>query len=133
MKHTSKGRIYASWAAQIIAAAILAMAMVPKFTGAADAIETFTTLGAEPWGRYFVGALELIAVVLLVVPWLHRHALGALAAAGLMSGALASHVWKLGFAGDAATMAAMATVVLLSSLTVLALRRDELPVFAKAQ
>ncbi len=46
----SKNQTYLSWGAQIIAAAILAMAMVPKFTSAPEAIDTFTTLGVEPWG-----------------------------------------------------------------------------------
>ncbi len=46
----SKNQKYISWGAQIVAAAILAMAMVPKFTSAPEAIDTFTTLGVEPWG-----------------------------------------------------------------------------------
>ena len=122
----SKNQKYMSWGAQIIAAAILAMAMVPKFIGAPEAIDTFTTLGVEPWGRYVVAIGELLAVLLLVAP-LRQHALGALVAVGLMVGALGSHAWKLGFSGDAASMVGMAVVVLLASLVVLYLRRQELP------
>ena len=115
-----------SWAGQIIAAAILAMAMVPKFMGAQESIDLFTTLGAEPWGRYIVGIVELVAIVLLLVSQLQKHAVGALIGAGLMVGALGSHAWRLGFSGDAGTIAGMAVVVLAASLVVLYLRRDEL-------
>ena len=38
----TKTQTYSSWAAQIVAAAILAMAMFPKFTGDPQAITTFT-------------------------------------------------------------------------------------------
>ncbi len=43
-----------SWAGQIVAAAVLAMAMVPKFMGAQESIDVFTTLGVEPWGRHLL-------------------------------------------------------------------------------
>ena len=122
----SKKETLISWAGQIVAAAILAMAMVPKFMSAQESIDVFTTLGVEPWGRYLVGIVELVAIVLLVVPQLKVHALGGLVAAGLMVGALASHAWRLGFSGDAGTVAGMAAVVLVASLVVLYLRRDEL-------
>ena len=124
----SKTESYISWAAQIVAAAILAIAMFPKFAGVPEAINTFTVLGVEPWGRYLTALVELTAVVLLLVPQLRQHAVGALAAAVLMIGALGSHAWKLGFSGDAASLAVMATVVLISSLVVLYIRRDELPI-----
>ena len=123
----SKTQTYVSWGAQIVAAVILALALAPKFTGAQEAIDTFTTLGAEPWGRYVTGLVELVAVVLLLVPQLRLHALGALLAAALMVGALFSHASKLGFSGDAASTAGMAVVVLIASLVVLYLRRQEIP------
>ncbi len=123
----SKTQTYVSWGAQIVAAGILAVAMDPKFPGAQEAIDTFTTLGVEPWGRYVTAIVELVAVVLLVAP-LRQHALGALVAVGLMVGALGGHAWKLGFSGDAAAMAGMAVVVLIAGLVVLYLRRQELPI-----
>ncbi len=123
----SKNQTYVSWGAQVIAAAILAMVTVPKFISAPEAIDTFTTLGVEPWGRYFVAVWELLAVVFLVAP-LRQYAVGALLAVGLMVGALSSHAWKLGFSGDAAAMAGMAVVVLIAGLVVLYLRRQELPI-----
>ena len=123
----SKTQTYVSWGAQIVAAGILAMVMVPKFTGAQEAIDTFTTLGVEPWGRYVTASVEVVAVVLLLVPQLGLHAIGALVATALMVGALFSHASKLGFSGDAGSMAGMAIVVLIASLIVLYLRRQELP------
>lgn len=122
----SKANVYLSWAAQIAAAAILAIALVPKLLSDPQAIQTFTTLGVEPWGRYLTAILELVAVVLLVVPQLGRHAVGGLAAVVIMVGALGSHVWRLGFSGEMATMAGMATVVLIAGLVVLYARREEL-------
>ncbi len=123
----SKTQTYVSWGAQIVAAGILAMVMVPKFAGAQEAIDTFTTLGVEPWGRYVTAIVEVVAVVLLLVPQLGLHAIGALVATALMVGALFSHASKLGFSGDAGSMAGMAIVVLIASLIVLYLRRQELP------
>ena len=122
----SRTETFIRWAGQIVAAAILAMAMVPKFMSAQESIDLFTTLGVEPWGRYLVGIIELVAILLLLVPPLKKHALGALLATGLMVGALASHVWRLGFSGDAGTVAAMAVVVLIASLAVLYIRSDEI-------
>jgi hypothetical protein len=122
----SRKETFISWAGQIVAAAILAMAMVPKFMSAQESIDLFTTLGVEPWGRYMVGLIELVAVLLLLVPQLRMHVVGGLVAAGLMAGALASHAWRLGFSGDMGTAAGMAVVVLLASLVVLYLRREEL-------
>lgn len=124
----SKKETLISWAGQIVAAAILLMAMVPKFMSAQESIDLFTTLGVEPWGRYLVGIFELVAIVLLLVPQLRLHAFGGLLAAGLMVGALASHAWRLGFSGDAGGIAAMAVLVLIGSLVVLYLRRGELPI-----
>ena len=123
----TKTQTYVSWGAQIVAAGILAMALVPKLTAAQEAIDTFTTLGAEPWGRYVTAIVELVAVVLLLVPQLRLHAIGAVVATALMVGALLSHASKLGFSGDAASTAGMAVVVLIASLVVLYLRRQELP------
>jgi len=124
MKNMNLPKALLDWGPQIVAAAILAMAMVPKLMGAPEAIDTFTKLGIEPWGRYLLGLLELGTAVLLLMP--SKRVLGALAASTLMVGALGSHATVLGFSGDAGAMAAMAVVVLLSSLTVLSLHRDEL-------
>ena len=40
-----------SWILQIVVAVILLQTLFFKFTGAAESVYIFKTLGAEPWGR----------------------------------------------------------------------------------
>ncbi len=65
-----------------------------KFTGAPESIELFTLIGMEPWGRYGVGAMELIASILLLVP--KTKVIGAGLGVGLMSGAVFFHLTTIG-------------------------------------
>ncbi len=58
----------ASWILQIIVAVILFQTLFFKFTGAEESKYIFSTLGLEPWGRIGSGAVELIAVILLLIP-----------------------------------------------------------------
>ena len=51
-------------------------------------------VGLEPWGRYASGVAELFAAILLLFP--RTTATGALLAAGVMIGAIGSHLTKLG-------------------------------------
>lgn len=120
---------YVLWAAQIVAAVLMGQTLFFKFTADPGAVQLFTTLGVEPWGRYGTGILELIAVVLLLVPapYLGKHAWGAALGAALMVGALLSHVTKLGFDGTYGQLAIMAVVVLVCCLYVIWEKRSELP------
>ena len=117
-----------SWIAQITAAVILGQSLFFKLTGAPEAVQLFTALGVEPWGRLTVGAVELVTVVLLLVP--RTSAFGAIVALGLMIGAIGSHLTVLGIdlQGDGGALFAMAWIVLAASLTVAILRRREIPV-----
>lgn len=117
-----------AWIAQIIAAVILGQSLFFKFIGAPEAVQLFTALGVEPWGRLTVGTVELVTVVLLLVP--RTAALGAIVALGLMVGAIGSHLTVLGvnLQGDGGALFAMALMVLAASVTVGFLRRRELPV-----
>ena len=54
----------------------------------------FTTLGLEPAGRIGSGVAELVAVVLLLIA--RTAVLGALLALGVITGAIGSHLTKLG-------------------------------------
>src|ERR1041384_5065540 len=83
-----------SWALQIIVAAILFQTLFFKFTGAEESKYIFSTLGAEPWGRYGSGVIELITVALLLIPRTVPY--GALLALGTACGAIMSHLAKLG-------------------------------------
>jgi hypothetical protein len=116
-----------SWTFQVIAAAILAQTLFFKFSGAAESKYIFTTLGVEPWGRIGTGLLELVAVLFLLTPRLA--VFGAGLASGLMSGALLSHLTKLGIVvqDDGGLLFGLAVTVLGSSAIVLWLRRREIP------
>jgi len=116
-----------SWTFQVIAAAILAQTLFFKFSGAAESKYIFTTLGVEPWGRIGTGLLELVAVTLLLTPRLA--VFGAGLASGLMSGAIFSHLTKLGIVvqDDGGLLFGLAVTVLGSSAVVLWLRRREIP------
>jgi putative oxidoreductase len=119
--------IYASWAARVIAAIILGQTLFFKFTGAAESVYIFETVGQEPWGRYGSGLVELIACVLLFVPGLVP--VGAGLALGTMSGAIFFHLTKLGIVvmDDGGTLFALALVTWVCSAFVLYRHRRELP------
>jgi putative oxidoreductase len=124
---TKRANIIA-WAGQIIVAVILAQSLFFKFIGAPEAINMFTALGVEPWGRLALGVFELVTVLLLLTPrWA---ATGALLAIGLMIGAIGSHLLVLGISvqGDGGTLFAMAWVVLIVAAVVAWIRRRSIPV-----
>jgi len=132
MTHASRTRAAASWALQIVAAAILFQTLFFKFTGAEESVYIFTTLGMEPWGRIGSGVAELIACVLLLAP---RGAVyGAILSLGVISGAIASHLTTLGIVvmGDGGLLFGLAVVVFLCSAGVLALRRAQIPLLGPA-
>ena len=118
-----------SWILQIIVAVILLQTLFFKFSGAAESIYIFSTLGAEPWGRIGSGVIELIASILLFVP--RTVSLGALLALGTISGALLAHLTQLGIkltaVGDNGELFVLAMVVFFSSATVLLLHRRAIP------
>ncbi len=82
------------WVLRLIAAYILLQTLQFKFTAAPESVYIFTTVGMEPWGRIGTGIAELIASVLILIP--RTTALGALMAAGTMSGAIFFHLTTLG-------------------------------------
>lgn len=115
------------WALRILAAAILLQTLFFKFTGAEESVYIFTTLGAEPWGRYASGVVELIASVLLLVPrtaWI-----GASLAIGVMAGAILSHLFRLGIEvqNDGGLLFALAVLVFAACAVSLVLHRREIP------
>lgn len=117
----------ASWTARGIAAAILLQTLFFKFTGAAESIHIFETVGLEPWGRYGSGVAELIAAILLLVP--ATPALGAALSLGVISGAIFFHFTKLGIVveNDGGLLFMLAVVVFVCSAFVLVTHRRELP------
>jgi hypothetical protein len=120
--------IAASWALQLIVAAILLQTLFFKFTGAAESVYIFSTLGAEPWGRIGSGVMELIAALLLLYP--ATITIGALLALGVITGAIVSHLTVLGIEvqGDGGLLFFLALAVFVSSVAILILRRSDIPV-----
>lgn len=107
---------------------ILAQTLFFKFSGAEESKYIFTTLGAEPWGRVATGCAELVAVILLLMP--RTVTLGALLSLGLMTGAIGSHLAKLGIVvqNDGGLLFGLALTVLSCSAVILVLRRRQIPV-----
>jgi hypothetical protein len=103
-----------------------------KFTGHPGSVELFTTLtdwlgfaGHEKFMRIGVGSMELIASILLFVP--ATQVVGAALALAIMSGAIFFHlVSPLGVDpyGDGGVLFKQACAVWLSSLVILAIRRQ---------
>src|SRR5579871_1465525 len=92
----SRTWVIASWTLRGIAAVILLQTLFFKFTGAKESVYIFSTLGLEPWGRIGSGIVELIASILLLTP--RTVAFGAILSLGVISGAIVSHLTKLGIA-----------------------------------
>ncbi|MDQ2179432.1 DoxX family membrane protein [Marinifilum sp. D714] len=76
---------------RIVTAIILIQTLHFKFSGHPQAIHIFSTIGMEPWGRYGVGAIELIAGILFFLPSYWKFA--SLITAGLMIGAVGFHLF----------------------------------------
>lgn len=115
------------WICRLGIAVILLQTLFFKFTGSAESVYIFRTVGMEPWGRFASGMVELLASILLFVPrwtWL-----GALLAFGVTFGAIGAHLTLLGIEvmGDRGLLFGLAIVVVVLSLIVLYLYRRQLP------
>ncbi|HEY7190018.1 MAG TPA: hypothetical protein VH436_25870 [Vicinamibacterales bacterium] len=117
-----------SWLLQLVIAVILLQTLFFKFTGAAESVYIFSTLGAEPWGRIGSGIVELIAAILLLVP--ATVTVGAGIALVVIVGAIMSHLTILGIEvqGDGGLLFVLALTVFVGSAVILLLRRHEIPV-----
>lgn len=120
-----KIKMVCSWLLRITAAIILLQTLYFKFTAQPESVELFTKLGVEPWGRIGTGVIELIAGVLLLIPT--TVFTGALLAAGLMGGAILSHLTVIGIQsqGDGGQLFMLAIVVLACSIIVLLLHKQQ--------
>ena len=129
MMELSKRMKVLSWVLQAVVAVILLQTLFFKFTGAPESVYIFSKLGAEPWGRIASGVFELVAAALLLFP--RTVVFGALMSLGVISGAIFSHLTKLGIAltevGDHGELFALALIVFVGSAAVLLMRRRELP------
>ncbi|MEL7369737.1 MAG: DoxX family protein [Myxococcota bacterium] len=101
---------------RLLAAGILLQTLFFKFTGAAESVYIFSTIGAEPGGRLLSGVVELLAAILLLIPATQVY--GAGLASMVMLGALSTHLLFLGIEvqGDGGALFALAWITLLCSL-----------------
>lgn len=102
-----------SWLLRVVVAAILVQTLYFKFTGAAESIYIFKTLGMEPYGRIGSGIIELVASILILIP--RATLFGALLGLGVMIGAILSHVFVLGIEvqNDGGTLFMLALITFL--------------------
>jgi uncharacterized membrane protein YphA (DoxX/SURF4 family) len=124
----SRSRSIASWILQLIVAVILFQTLFFKFTGADESKYIFAKLGMEPWGRIGSGIVELIAVILLLYP--KTTTIGAILSAGVIAGAIFSHLTKLGIVvkDDGGLLFALAVTCFVGSVAILFIRREQIPV-----
>jgi putative oxidoreductase len=113
------------WVCRLGAALIMLQTLYFKFSGAAESVYIFQTVGMEPWGRIGVGILELIASVLLLIN--SKAWVGAALAVSLMIGAIGMHAIFLGISvqGDGGQLFIYAVLVLLFSLYVLFVNKEK--------
>ena len=116
-----------SWVCRIVAAVILLQTLYFKFSGAEESVYIFTKVGLEPWGRYISGVAELFAAILLLLP--RTVAVGGLLAAGVMVGAIGSHLTKLGVVvkDDGGLLFALALIVLACAIVATTIHRRQIP------
>jgi uncharacterized membrane protein YphA (DoxX/SURF4 family) len=124
----TRAQSVASWVLQVAVAGILFQTLFFKFTGAEESKYIFGRLGLEPWGRVGSGVVELVAVVLLLHP--RVAVIGAAVALGVISGAIASHLTRLGIVvkDDGGLLFGLAVAVFVGSVAILVIRRGQIPV-----
>jgi hypothetical protein len=124
-------KITLSLVLRLVVAIILLQTLFFKFSAAPESVFIFQTLGAEPWGRIASGIAELAVAGLLL--WPRTVGLGAVGALGVISGAIAAHLTKLGIEvqGDGGTLFYLALAVFVGSAALAWLHRREIPVVGK--
>lgn len=114
------------WVLRIIAAVIMLQTLYFKFSAAEESVFIFTEMGIEPWGRIATGIFELIASILI----LYRPTLifGAIMAAGIMSGAILSHLTVLGVEvkDDGGQLFAYALIVWMCSAIIIWMEKEKI-------
>ena len=82
------------WVLQIAAAGMFLMVGFLKLSGNAQLVGLFEAIGLGQWFRYLTGALEVAGAILLLIP--RTSGLAALMLAGVMVGAVVTHVFIVG-------------------------------------
>ena len=128
---TSKTTKIISTITAIISAIILLQTLYFKFSAAPESVYIFSTLGLEPVGRIGIGIAELISALLIIIP--KTRWFGALLTIGIMSGAVFSHLTKLGIVvqEDGGYLFGLCLTVLLCASICLYLERANLMLILK--
>ncbi|KAF2517561.1 DoxX family protein [Flavobacterium salilacus subsp. salilacus] len=113
------------WIVRLVPAIILLQTLFFKFTGAEESVYIFTTLRAEPYGRIGSGVMELVAAILLLIP--SKSHWGAFLGAGVMAGAIASHLFVLGIEvkNDGSTLFILAVVTFVLCAAIVVINRNK--------
>ena len=116
---------------RIIVAIILIQTLRYKFTAHPDSVYIFETVGLEPVGRIFIGIVELIAGILLLIPrtiWI-----GATLTLGVIGGAIFLHLTKLGIVvnNDSGILFGTAILTFLLATIILYNYRTQIPLNKK--
>jgi putative oxidoreductase len=113
------------WVLRIAAAVILLQTLYFKFTGQPESVALFSKLHAEPFGRIGSGIVELIASILLLLP--ATVFIGALIGVGVMSGAIAAHLFVIGIEsqGDGGYLFTLAIIVFVCCISLLVLYKQQ--------
>ena len=82
------------WVLQIAAAGMFLMVGFLKLSGDAQLVGLFEAIGVGQWFRYLTGTLEVAGAILLLIP--RTSGLGALMLAGVMVGAVVTHLFIVG-------------------------------------
>ncbi len=120
-----------SWIFRIIAAAILLQSLIFKFGAHPDSISLFQELGADPYGRYTLGEIELFISFFILNP---RSVLpGAILGIGIMTGAILSHIFILGivFQNDGGKLFSLAIICFLACAGQVVLLKNQLISYLK--
>ena len=82
------------WVLQIAAAGMFLMVGFLKLSGNAQLVGLFEAIGLGQWFRYLTGTLEVAGAFLLLIP--RTSGVGALMLAGVMIGAVVTHLFVVG-------------------------------------
>jgi len=82
------------WTLQIAAAGMFLMVGFLKLSGNPQLVGLFEAIGLGQWFRYLTGTLEVAGAILLLIP--RTSGLGALMLAGVMAGAVMTHLFVVG-------------------------------------
>jgi uncharacterized membrane protein YphA (DoxX/SURF4 family) len=82
------------WVLQIAAAGMFLMVGFLKLSGNAQMVGLFEAIGIGQWFRYLTGTLEVVGAILLLIP--RTSGLSALMLAGVMAGAVMTHLFIVG-------------------------------------